>query len=85
MKFKYICNIYKIEFIMEEHSLIKIDIQSETERFKEHLNIPGNNRILFSGMFGIGKTYFLDSFFNKCKRINKKLKIYISFKLNNFY
>jgi len=48
---------------MEEHSLIKIDIQSETERFKEHLNIPGNNRILFSGMFGIGKTYFLDSFF----------------------
>ncbi|HJV78803.1 MAG TPA: P-loop NTPase fold protein, partial [Paludibacter sp.] len=24
---------------------------------------PHNNRILFSGMFGIGKTYFLDSFF----------------------
>lgn len=48
---------------MEDKKTIKIDIQSETERFKEHLNIKDNNRILFSGMFGIGKTYFLDSFF----------------------
>lgn len=48
---------------MENESLIKIGIKSETERFQEHLNISGNNRILFSGMFGIGKTYFLNSFF----------------------
>ena len=48
---------------MENSKLIHVDIQSETERFKEHLNIPNNKRILFSGMFGIGKTYFLDSFF----------------------
>lgn len=50
---------------MENKNLIEIDIQSETERFKKHLNIPDNNRILFSGMFGIGKTYFLNSLFSK--------------------
>lgn len=50
---------------MENKNLIEVDIQSETERFKEHLNIPDNNRILFSGMFGIGKTYFLNSLFSK--------------------
>jgi len=48
---------------MRNESVIKVEIQSEIERFQEHLNVSGNNRILFSGMFGIGKTYFLDSFF----------------------
>lgn len=48
---------------MENKNSIRIDILSETERFQEHLSIPKNNRILFSGMFGIGKTYFLDLFF----------------------
>lgn len=32
-------------------------------RFASHLEIHGNNRILFSGPFGIGKTTFLQSFF----------------------
>lgn len=48
---------------MENKNSIRIDILSETERFQKHLSLPKNNRILFSGMFGIGKTYFLDSFF----------------------
>jgi hypothetical protein len=31
--------------------------------FIKHLTYPNNNRILFSGKFGIGKSYFLDYFF----------------------
>jgi hypothetical protein len=49
---------------MKDPNSIRIDIQTETERFQEHLSIPKNNRILFSGMFGIGKTYFLNSLFS---------------------
>ncbi|MFC1644792.1 P-loop NTPase fold protein [Patescibacteria group bacterium] len=33
--------------------------------FEKHLNIEGNQRILFSGKFGVGKTYFLKKFFEK--------------------
>lgn len=42
---------------------MKIDITSETERFKNHLDLPDNNQMIFSGIFGIGKTYFLKEFF----------------------
>ena len=42
---------------------MKIDITSEIERFKEHLTQTDNNKIIFSGIFGIGKTYFLKEFF----------------------
>lgn len=31
--------------------------------FKNHLQLPSNNRIIFSGKFGIGKSFFLDHFF----------------------
>jgi len=31
--------------------------------FKRHLQTDGNSRILFSGKFGIGKSFFLDHFF----------------------
>lgn len=48
---------------MEKSTMIQLSITNEIDRFQEHLNIPDNNRILFSGMFGIGKTYFLTSFF----------------------
>ena len=33
------------------------------KQFKAHLLIPNNHRIIFSGPFGTGKTYFLNSFF----------------------
>ena len=42
---------------------IKIEIKGEIERFENHLNLPDNNQILMSGIFGIGKTYFINEFF----------------------
>ncbi len=40
-----------------------IRIDSEKTRFKEHIDYGGNDRIIFSGIYGIGKTYFLKEFF----------------------
>lgn len=42
---------------------MKLEITSEIERFSNHLNLLDNNQIIFSGIFGIGKTYFLKEFF----------------------
>jgi hypothetical protein len=39
------------------------------QEFKDHLNIPGNDRIIFSGKYGIGKTKFLDDFFDDKNRL----------------
>ena len=47
---------------MEEFS---IPIKTETDRFKSHLDLPDNSRVFFSGIFGIGKTYFLNNFFSE--------------------
>lgn len=44
---------------------IKIPIESLFSSFSEHIKIKNNNRIFFSGKFGIGKTYFLNEFFKK--------------------
>ncbi len=41
----------------------KIDINNLASIFKKHITIENNNKILFSGKFGIGKTYFLNKFF----------------------
>ncbi|GJM61191.1 P-loop NTPase fold protein [Persicobacter diffluens] len=43
----------------------EIPIEAPSETFREHLN--QNSRILFSGPFGIGKTYFLNKFFEDHK------------------
>ena len=52
-----------------------IGITSEKQRFEDFLNIPDNINIIFSGKFGIGKTYFLKEYFN----VNKDyLPIFIS-------
>ena len=45
----------------------KISIEELFPKFNEHLEIKNNNRILFSGKFGIGKTYFLNEFFENKK------------------
>ncbi|MCK5459888.1 hypothetical protein KAI52_02135, partial [Candidatus Parcubacteria bacterium] len=45
----------------------KIEIDKLFPKFEEHLEIKNNNRILFSGKFGIGKTYFLNEFFENKK------------------
>jgi len=52
------------ETIEEE---FKIPIEELFPTFKEHLDIKKNGRILFSGKFGIGKTYFLNEFFKNKK------------------
>ncbi|MBD2768470.1 hypothetical protein IC235_11270 [Hymenobacter sp. BT664] len=42
---------------------IQISIKHQSALFKEHFEEENNDRIIFSGAFGIGKTYFLDKFF----------------------
>jgi hypothetical protein len=42
---------------------IDLPITTEIERFRIHLNQLNNSRIIFSGIFGIGKTYFIQKFF----------------------
>jgi len=46
-----------------KEEVFKIPIEELFPKFKEHLEIKDNSRILFSGRFGIGKTYFLNDFF----------------------
>jgi len=50
-----------------EEQEFKIDISNLFPKFSDHLNIQNNSRILFSGKFGIGKTYFLNDFFEDKK------------------
>lgn len=42
---------------------IQISVEHQSKLFKEHFEEENNDRIIFSGAFGIGKTYFLDKFF----------------------
>lgn len=42
---------------------MEFELEIPKKQFKEHIAIPKNNRIIFSGAFGTGKTYFLDKFF----------------------
>lgn len=43
---------------------MEISIQSESERFQNFLQEKNNNNIIFSGIYGIGKSYFINDFFN---------------------
>ncbi|MGI4832550.1 MAG: P-loop NTPase fold protein [Janthinobacterium lividum] len=43
---------------------LEISIVEQAKIFKQHLDEVGNDRIIFSGAFGKGKTYFLDKYFN---------------------
>lgn len=42
---------------------MELNINSEIARFRDHIDIQNNERILFSGKFGSGKTTFLHKFF----------------------
>ncbi|MEO6904589.1 MAG: P-loop NTPase fold protein [Bacteroidia bacterium] len=46
---------------------VNISIDDPSKDFVEHLSLENNNRILFSGRFGIGKTTFINKFFNERK------------------
>jgi hypothetical protein len=41
----------------------KINLDLVTQRFEDHLKIEDNYRIILSGKFGVGKTFFLKTFF----------------------
>lgn len=45
--------------------IMDISIETPQQRFDEHLKLPNNNRILFSGKFGTGKSYFLREYFKQ--------------------
>lgn len=43
----------------------KVSMVDEFEKFKVHIASENNYRILFSGIFGLGKTFFLNNFFSE--------------------
>jgi hypothetical protein len=50
---------------------MEISIEDVSKRFEDHLSIQENKRIIFSGKFGIGKTFFLKKYFQSLnKRFN---------------
>jgi hypothetical protein len=55
---------------------IQIPTDSLKEDFQKFLSIGGNDRIIFSGIFGIGKTTFLKDFFDKDNKDYIGLRIY---------
>lgn len=46
-------------------NLIPVLFNTPYKKFKAHLELPDNNRIIFSGIYGIGKTTFLRHFFDR--------------------
>lgn len=60
---------------MSTKNPLKITITPPVAELRKHLNNKDNKRILLSGIFGIGKTYFLKEFFNENK--DNYIPIYI--------
>lgn len=60
---------------MDQLSNEEIDISEQIENFKDHIDIDGNLRIVVSGAFGSGKTYFLNKFFKE-NEVFDVIKIY---------
>ncbi len=54
---------------------MKISTEEISKSFLEHLQIPENTQIVFSGRFGIGKSYFLENFFNDNTESYSKITI----------
>lgn len=44
---------------------MEISIEKESQRFLDFIQEEGNNNIIFSGIYGIGKSFFINNFFNK--------------------
>lgn len=61
---------------MSDSPPFEIDLSQPINAFEDHLALDGNNRIFFSGLFGIGKTYFLEKFFAQ------KQEKYLTFRLS---
>lgn len=56
---------------------MKISIKSESQRFLDFLQEENNNNIIFSGIYGIGKSYFINNFFNN-QHSNKYIPIFLT-------
>jgi len=61
---------------MEESINLKIPTESNHSEFLTHLQFDDNYRILFSGIFGSGKTTFLKEFFEKYKESYEVFYLY---------
>ncbi|WP_048922280.1 P-loop NTPase fold protein [Rufibacter radiotolerans] len=46
---------------------LEIPIAKQADVFKQHLDDERNERVIFSGIFGIGKSYFLNKYFEERK------------------
>ncbi len=42
---------------------MEFQVEIPKNQFEKHLDLESNNRIIFSGAFGTGKTFFLEKFF----------------------
>ena len=49
---------------MITNNSITIPIGEERNRFNDFLKLEDNSKIIFSGIFGIGKTYFIEQYFS---------------------
>lgn len=56
---------------MQETEIITELFKEPNSTFLKHLELDNNERIIFSGKFGMGKTTFLSHFFNSSKPQNK--------------
>lgn len=56
---------------------MKISIANESQRFLDFMNEENNNNIIFSGVYGIGKSYFINEFFNVSHE-NKYFTLFIT-------
>lgn len=62
---------------------IKIPIDTVKSGFDSFLDIENNSRVFFSGQFGIGKTYFLNEFFEQQKEKYDVFHLYpINYQIN---
>lgn len=56
---------------------MEISIKNESQRFLEFLLEKNNNNIIFSGIYGIGKSFFINDFFNNQHR-DKYIPIFLT-------
>lgn len=58
--------------MLAQENIKDISIDEVSKRFEAHLATKGNYRIIFSGRYGTGKSYFLENFFeSKKEKYNK--------------
>jgi hypothetical protein len=56
----------------------EIDTANVYSQFDKHFNIKGNHKILFSGRYGVGKSFFLSKYFDNGENLKKYNTVTIS-------